>query len=357
VTTSTRARLLPFLTAAAAALAATGLAEGRPAGPTSSPDFLPQLVVEPSGANFASDGRQLVIAVDLTASPRPAGRITVDVPRGQQLYPDRGAGRPVGKAYAYLRATGNRASPLRRYSGPISSEPAAGDLDEQAQRCRPARYQAIWLARLSGAQGTIPLTIGISDAGTGRLRLDLCPQIGATAQGAARTPAVVAVVLVLADLDAPAEPGLYRWRALVTPRLPDGSATDERATYELRALVPVPHTLTLRGRLLAAPGRVRLTGSLRARGRPQPGHLIEITTLDRTITPRGVAFHDAPAGVTATTRSGSYRLDVPIRSTRGFVAATPPTAERCSGVAAAPAGCLTTTTSGVESDPVTIGVP
>jgi hypothetical protein len=121
--------------------------------------------------------------------------------------------------------------------------------------------------------------------------------------------------------------------------------------------VPVPHRLTLEGEYQPRTHRAVVHGMLRVKGRPVPSAVIYLTRLNRTITPHGVTFHDADAAITLTTRAGAYALIIPLHTTRGFLASTPPTAARCTGPTFAPTGCRTTTTAGTESDPITISVP
>jgi hypothetical protein len=154
-------------------------------------------------------------------------------------------------------------------------------------------------------------------------------------------------VLSLADLDPPATPGGYQWRAIVTPRRADATL-NPTAAYELHATFPVPHVVTLRGRYLPATHQALLNGTLRARGKPQPHAFVQLTQLNRTITPHGPLFRDTTAALTQTRRDPTYSITVPLHATRGFLASSPRTITACTQPSPAVAHCRTTTTSGTE---------
>jgi hypothetical protein len=157
----------------------------------------------------------------------------------------------------------------------------------------------------------------------------------------------VSLALTLADILPPNTPGNYAWHATVTPR--------SGKPYELRAAVPVPHVLTLRGRYDVATHKAVLTGTLRANGHTRAGVTIAITRLDRTAVP--LTFHDEPVALTATTSSGSFRVTLRMPSTRGFIASALPALRPCIGNQRTPPPCRSSTVSGIQSDPITVSVP
>lgn len=322
-----RVRLLQIVALGALALAVAGTAQG-----TAEPPILATLTVEPRGGHFGSDHRRLSVVVDLRGETAAPGRISIHVPRQFWLEPQRDEGAPVGRAEIYLR---NRQGPLLRYAGTISATPIAV---AAAAGCSPDELAAAWIIRVSHGRKKLELPIAIA-SGDG-IRLDLCP---------AATQSVAAIVFSLNDVTPPATRGSYAWRAFVTPRF------DPDAAYELRAIVPVPHVLTLRGSYRPGSHRALLTGTLRAHGKPRQRTEIDIVRLDRTVFP--LAFYDSWDAFLSTTARGTYSVYLPLFRTQGFVASTPPTVKRCSGPSTAPAGCKTTTVAGTESDPVTVSVP
>jgi hypothetical protein len=185
--------------------------------------------------------------------------------------------------------------------------------------------------------------------GKGAVEFDLCPP--------STGPAIVALILRLNGLEPPWTPAHFLWRALVTPFDAAGALRPDRE-YEVQALVPVPHVLTLRSTLVAAGHDVRLAGTLRVDHHAEARATVIVTKLDRLITPHGIVFRDAPMRVAVTDSAGRYATHLSLSRTLGFVAATTPTTAACGHVAAAPpGGCISVTRSGIESEPLTVSVP
>jgi hypothetical protein len=320
-----RVRVLQIAALGALSLAIAGTAQG-----TAEPPVLSTLTVEPRGGHFGSDHRRLSVVVDLRGETAPPGRISIQAPPQFHLGPQRDEGAPVGHAEIHLR---NGSGPLLRYTGTISAAPTA-----VAVACSTDAIAGAWIIRASHGAKKLELPIALA-SGSGT-KLDLCPAVGQR---------IAALVLSLTHVRPPATPGSYAWSVVVTPR------TKPDAAYELRAIVPVPHVLTLRGSFVSGTNRARLTGTLRAHGKPRQWAEIDIVRLDRTVVP--LAFYDSWDGVVGTTQRGGYTIYLPLIRTQGFVASTPPTVKRCSGPSRAPAGCKTVTTAGTESDPVTVSVP
>jgi hypothetical protein len=320
-----RARLIQIVVLGALALVVVGAAQG-----TAAPPILSTLTVEPHGGHYADDQRRLSVIVDLRGETAAPGRISIQAPQQFRLGPERTEGAPVGHAEIYLR---NGSGPLLRYTGTISAAPI-----EAAAACSTEAIAGAWIIRVSLGPKKLELPIAIA-AGNGT-RLDVCPVAGQR---------VAALVLSLVGVRPPATSGSYRWSAFVSPRFdPDGA-------YELRAVVPVPHVLTLRGSYRPETRRAVLTGTLRAHGKPRQRTEVDILRLDRTAVP--LAFYDFWDAFVSTTDRGTYRVAVPLVRTQGFVASTPPVVKRCSGPSTVPGGCKTVTTAGTESDPVTVSVP
>jgi hypothetical protein len=324
-------------------------------GAGSSP-FWPTLTVGVFGGNFATGGHMLDLTVDLVGQTSLPGRITIYVPDRFQIQPSRDPGTPVGKGFVFLRNVTSSTTQYTLYSGPISAEPVDAVGEAAAQACSPGTHSAVWLLHLRHKSQTLDIPMYLAPTGSGdpqgaMLKLELCPPAGPV------VGAFTSLVLSLSDLEPPATPGRYQWRAIVTPLTADHTARSTAAAYELRASFPVPHVLTLRGRYLPGTRTARLTGTLRARGHALAHEFVELTQLDRTITVHGPVFHDAAAAFAQTNHDGTYAITVPLHATRGFLASSPPTIGGCIGSSAAPAGCRSSSTAGIESDPITISVP
>src|SRR5206468_12570209 len=72
-------------------------------------------------------------------------------------------------------------------------------------------------------------------------------------------------------------PGLYTWRARVVPAAPRSYTPVPTEEFELRALVPVPHVLTLKARYQTKAKSVLLTGKLTSQGQPEAGKKISFS--------------------------------------------------------------------------------
>jgi hypothetical protein len=313
------------------------------AGPV--PYLRASLTVESVGSNFSIEAQELDISLDLTGETGALGKLALFAPVHYPVLPNRLPGAPVGAAYAWARAADGG---LDLYTGHIDAEVVGA---EDAGDCAHPGYTGIWELRLrQGPRSlSLPLFLYAPQGGKGAVEFDLCPP--------STGPAIVALTLRLNGLEPPWTPTHFLWRGLVTPLDAAGTLRPDRE-YEVRALVPVPHVLTLRSTLDASGHDVRFTGTLRVDHHAEARTTVIVTKLDRKITPHGIVFRDAPIAVAATDSAGRYSTRVHISRTLGFVSATMPTTAPCGHVAAAPpGGCISVTRSGVESEPLTVSVP
>jgi hypothetical protein len=211
---------------------------------------------------------------------------------------------------------------------------------------------------LLGQPLEVPIAISTAgpDAPEGAaLRLDFClPRLPA-ANGALLP--INQLRISLDELEAPTARGSYVWHAFVTPVAPDRRTPLQDKTYELRALVPVPHLVTLRGRYDGKKHAALLHGRVTAAGEAQAGVRVWFVRLVRRVTPRGVIFDDSEVGSVRTSSSGRFTFKAPLRRTAGFVAVVHDVLGRCRGASSAPGGCASTSTTGGESEPVTVSIP
>jgi len=119
----------------------------------------------------------------------------------------------------------------------------------------------------------------------------------------------------------------------------------------------VPNLLTLHARYDAKHRTAILRGSLRSAGKPRARVRVVFTSLIRKVTPHGVEYHDAYAGSTRTNAAGAFLIRKKIKRTTGFLATAASTISACTGTSTAPAGCLSATTAGTRSEPITVSVP
>ncbi|MGZ4414988.1 MAG: hypothetical protein ACXVRZ_11555 [Gaiellaceae bacterium] len=303
------------------------------------------LTVESVGSNFSIEAQELDISLDLTGETGALGKLALVAPRHYPVLPDRLPGAPVGAVYAWIKTAGGD---LDLFTGHIDAEAVGA---EPAGDCAHPGYTGIWELRLRAGLRSLsmPLFLYAPRGGKGAVEFDLCPP--------STGPRIVALILRLNGLEPPWTPAHFLWRALVTPLGAGGALRPDRE-YEVRALVPVPHVLTLRSTLDTAGHNVRLAGTLRVDRHAEARAAVIVTKLDRAITPHGIVFRDAPMAGAVTDSAGRYSTRVHVSRTLGFVAATVPTTTPCGHVASAPPrGCISVTRSGVESEPLTVSVP
>jgi hypothetical protein len=311
-------------------------------------------VVEQRGGNFTRDPPTLTLRVGFGAPPLP-GRLTIYIPRGFALDSDDPAGTPVGFAELFLTEG------LQAADGTIATAPLDAARAAEGRSCSGREPIAGWLLHLALGKRRIDVPVFVSSATTGDpanadARLDLCLSPLASL-GDGRVPAVFGIALAFDGFLAPMAPGGYVWRAVVTPVGSDERGLRPGSAYELRATVPVPQRLTLSGRYLARDETVTLTGSLQARGRVRARVPIEVVRLDRVVTERGVVVRDATVALVATSVEGRYSVRMRARRTAGYLARAWPVGRTCQQSALAPAGCVSATVAGAESDPITISIP
>ena len=150
------------------------------------------------------------------------------------------------------------------------------------------------------------------------------------------------------DLDRLTNPSVargYTWRAFVTPY--GEGVPDESRTFELRSTVPLPMTLTLRGRYDRAGRRAVLSGRFVSPGFDVSGMPVELYV-------KHGRYYD-PVTWTTTDADGRYAFRRKIRARTTFAAVTSAIAE-CEGRSVAPAGCLNETFASVSSGDVRVAL-
>jgi hypothetical protein len=307
--------------------------------------------VDPVGGDYP----ELDLSLSFGDGAAPA-RLVLYVPAGFQLYPNRPAGSPVGQAEAFAADGSFGIGGAAFLGGPIVADQNSADA---APGCGRGDRLALWRLQLSLLGQPLDVPIAISPAGPdapqgAALKLELClPQLPA-ADGALLP--IDELRVSLDQLEAPSARGSYLWHAFVTPVAPDRRTPLPERTYELRALLPLPHLLTLNGRYRPASHTVLLRGRLTGAGQARPGVRVSFIRLIRRVTPRGVVYQDSWVGSARTDAGGSFTFKSPLRRTAGFVAVVRDSLGRCSGASLAPGGCASTSTTGTASEPVTVSV-
>jgi hypothetical protein len=302
---------------------------------------------------------ELDLSLDLADDAGAPGRITIYVPRGFAIYPDRPPGSAVGHVEISAQDASYGTSTQTTLAGSIVAQPPP----TTPPACAPDPPIGVWQLQLSllGQALEVPMYLSQSSAGDPpgtASTITLCaPALPATDPASARALPIATLDLALTDLEAPRARGAYLWRALVTPLAPDRRTLRSDHAYEIRALTPVPHLLTLTGRYLPDKRLVLLQGRLTASGTPRAGVRIRFVELIRHVTPTGSVVRDRIAGWAKTGRFGGYTFRTPLRATTSFIAIAEPSTAPCHGPRIAPGGCLSTTLPATQSEPATISAP
>jgi hypothetical protein len=275
-------------------------------------------------------------------------RIQISIPAGFTL----DLGRPVGTVLG--RSTVDFVS-VSAPDGEGST--AEGDVvvvdqaryaaDPRLQACAPGRHAAVW--RLDPLD--LPIFVDPAsgpDAALGGYDLRLCLDLASGLR-------FQDIELDLQrSLGVPATPGIYLWRAFVSPLTPAGVA-DERATWEAHALVPWPTMLTLRTRRTAQKDRFVVAGRLLLAGQPRARAAIRVLGLPTELVLPGAPVPRPIRKSVETDRAGRYRTTLRVTErTQLFAVWLPLPRDGCSSPGTAPGGCTTETTSPATSRPAIV---
>jgi hypothetical protein len=329
--------MLPRLPAAGALAVALILAGGTAGAAT--PDI--ELLVYPS---LTQPGRAVDIEIDVTVGPSDAATtaVTLFVPSGYGLDLSASPGSILGSARVQLEDAS--ASILTATGSLLAADPAT----LPALGCAPADHQAAWNLRLYGTPAPLELTV-FADAtdgeetALGAYRLRVC--LGA---GEVRLRSMA--INIAGVFTNPPQPGEYAWRALASP-----SAGGQ--VVEARAIVPLPHVLTVKATYDRRAQALIVSGTLGAAGRPREDVNVRLRVGGRPET-RGMK----PLGVVATTPAGRFsfrkRIERRFLPDQVFVLAfVNPYVGNCPRPSTAPASCASESLSPPASILTRVALP
>ena len=192
-------------------------------------------------------------------------------PTEMVLLPTAGDTLPASTASIYVPAgyTLDLTLPAGTRIGTLISLPAAvsGDLvaaDPTAfttDPCAPGTHAAVWTASLTiaGQQVVVPFFLDPTtgdEAARGAYRITFCQTS-------------ILLLVIEAGLTSPATPGIYTWRALVTPPAVNGTPPDPSSVYELRAIVALPHVLKMKATYVSSSQTLVVSGKVTAAAAPE----------------------------------------------------------------------------------------
>jgi hypothetical protein len=273
----------------------------------------------------------------------PTSSLAITGPAGYAFTP-----KPVGEQLgiaAFEVKNAIRAFP-RPLIGAIVMTDTAPAADPALQACAPGAHTEEWQLSLLGAvRATLPIAVDRAPAGAS-LRLTLC-------LGPLRAAGVVPTALTfgLLDVHNPANPGVYRWSALVTP-FDAAGAVDQARASELRAEVPLPEALTATAAFDRKTRILTVRGMLTGAGKPRAGIAVHF------VRPLSGEADTIAIGSIRTTAAGAYTFRKKIPATRAapklVVAYVDTAVTACAASSTAPDGCTSESVPGTDVGPVTV---
>jgi hypothetical protein len=290
------------------------------------------------------------IHVRLPKTSDPVVRLAIFAPDGYGTTLDQPAGAKIGTVAATVYSYDTQL--MLPLEGTVNTDDPA---KHTADACSPGAHAAVWLLNLSALGQTLQVPLYVdattgSETLLGAYRLIICLPPPDVPQGTPGRSAFGAQLLdaqftVNGVFKTPATGGALRWESLVTPYNPGQGTPNLGGTFEARALVSLPVSLTLAATYTKKIGAYALKGKLSEGGIPAAGFSVSIL--------RGASAAKLSKAASATTKadgswSSSGRLK-PKKTT--YFKAVASTKERdfaqgCQNplpVTVAPAGCASAT--------------
>jgi hypothetical protein len=272
-------------------------------------------------------------------------RVRVSVPGGFTLNLVRPVGAVLGRGSLVLASAANPGGEGATTEGDlVVADPARYAGNARLQACAPGPHAAVWRIEPLDVPIFVDPATG-PDAVLGGYDLRVCFDLASGFSFAGLS------LDLERTITPPAAPGIYLWRAFVTPVTATGT-TDEGGTFEARAIVPWPAVLSLHARHAKGKARYVLYGRLVLGGRPRGGATIRILRFDPD-TSSGTIFAIGRGAGSETNRAGRFHKVVRVTRRTGFLAFWFPfPREGCSSPSSAPGGCVSETTAPALSRPL-----
>lgn len=345
------------LLVAALALSALVL-EGAQAAGTRAAGAFDGAQLSVTAVSFA--GQSLVaLSIDLQgqsgtvgAAPPTAAAIQVSVPVGFQIDLTKPTGTKIGDLYAGIESASDGSGFTFADASLVVDDPAIYAADPVAQACAPGVHGAVWRASFSVIGQVISLPIAVdavtAPGATSAYTLRFCPFRAPSPA----LPAGVTFAFLSAGFSdgvtAPTTPGVYTWTALVTPATQ--FVADPTAAFELRAVVPLPQSLSLDAQYDPKTHSAVLNGKLIVAGQPKAGAVVSFVAYDQS-------DHRTELGTASTDSAGAFRVRRPFAKTADVAASVDSSTGPCSSPSSAPGGCLNETVSSPGGASATVIVP
>jgi hypothetical protein len=300
----------------------------------------PQLVSDHASLDLYPSSTKLAHAAETEAdvyvpSSTEMAKLALFLPAGYGLDLSKPPGTKIGTVFAW------DLSALPTFGDVLAADPAA----YTTNTCAPGPHQAVWIL---GSDDSISFpatpvfvdqTVG-TDTQFGAYKAQAC--LPSSSTGAMRIRLLAIDLKVFTN---PATTGVYVWRLLITPYA--GAVPNDAGTFEVRATLPLPFQVTLRGRYDRKHKRALLNGRLIAPADYDTRGIY----LDFYMTRGGRLRY---SGAVKTDARGRYAFSRRITKTTRF-AMTTATWSDCTD-SPAPGGCPSDTLATVQSPTVKVVV-
>ena len=305
-----------------------GRAARSSAGKTTQAD-MPELDLTPLSTAYGS--RQHTFADLYMPASKEMAKVVLYLPTGYKVDLAKPPGAHIGSAVAF---DSNGVGTLAQI---VVDDPAS----HTADACAPGLHQAVWLLNVANPSKlpVIPILVDTTsgtEAGLGGVKAQFC--LPPSSSGTER---VRLLSLDLGMLTNPSTAGSYTWRAYVTPYA--AGAPNDAGTFELRATLPLPIRLTLKGGYNKRSHTALLTGRLVA---PAYRHATPGVYLD--LYQRRSAQHWGFVRYIRLDRHGAFAIKRKLRKTATFFVETA-NWDDCASGPTAPAGCVGDTLANIDS--------
>jgi hypothetical protein len=299
--------------------------------------------------------KSTTIHIVLPQTDDPIAAINVYAPSGYGAALSQPAGTTIGRVDATAFShVANLTVPLG--GGVVTDTPSKYAAQSTACAGTPASA-AVWILNLTLGGQTLALPLYVNptagaEQALGAYKLSIClapwdipESLGGAAQGAQLLEATFTVNAVFAT---PTAAGVAKWEGVFTPYTPGKGTPNPAGTFEARAFVPLPPSLTLTAKVKShKTGAYALSGKVTEGGLPVPGLALSIL--------RGASTSALKKAGSATTSAGGTWVSsgrVKPKTTTYFEVTGSAkerdyTAQGCQSplTALAPAGCVSATLS------------
>lgn len=297
---------------------------------------MPELDLTPFSTAYGS--KQDTEADLYMPASKEMAKVVLYLPTGYKVDLAKPQGAKIGSAVAYDSNGVGIVAPI------VVDDPARHTTDA----CAPGPHQAVWLLNMGNPSElpAIPVlvdTTSDAEAGLGGVKAQFClpPSSSGTVQ-------LRLLSLDLGMLTNPSTAGSYTWRAYVTPYA--AGVPNDGGTFELRATLPLPFRLTLKGRYDKRSHAALLSGRLVA-----PAYRDATAGVYLGLYQRRSAHDWGLVRYVRLDHHGVFAVKRKLRRTGAFYVETA-TWDDCEAGPTAPAGCVSDTLANIDSPTASVRV-